>query len=129
MKKSSSAVAVLMAFTSALSVQAGEYHTDKGGDRFKVVQCKLIVDAKVYINGLCQFLPQGSGSFIIREFAFADHDVGHFAIVNVSEDRRTADGFWNKDPDWAHAETELGTLSRAPDGCWVNERATICAKG
>jgi len=83
--------------------------------------CSLIVDGKQFINGPCEFSPLGEGSFKIMKEPW-------FAYVNLHSDQRnTADGSWNENPQSNHAESDLGVLVRRGE-CWSNERATICAK-
>jgi hypothetical protein len=83
--------------------------------------CSLIVDGKQYINGPCDFDPLGDGSFKIMKAPW-------FAYVNLRADQRnTADGSWNENPESNHAESQLGVLVHRAE-CWSNERAVICAK-
>lgn len=80
--------------------------------------CKLVVNGKTYITGVCEFTAQSGGSFSI-----SGND--YFAIVTVSGN--TADANWNADPKSTHAQAPLGALTRKA-GCWVSRTVEICAR-
>lgn len=90
-------------------------------DRSRLVQCKLVVDAREYVSGRCRFEPLGrDGSFQIMS-----GNGQYFAQVSV-ESAGVASGYWNEEPYANHAHSSLGELIRQ-DGCWVNDRASVCA--
>jgi hypothetical protein len=92
-----------------------------GASAKNISSCSLIVDGKQFINGPCEFSPLGDGSFKIMKGPW-------FAYVNLHSDQRnSADGYWNENPQSNHAESSLGVLVRSGE-CWSNERAMICAK-
>jgi hypothetical protein len=81
--------------------------------------CKLVVNGKTYINGLCDFeVIDPDGSFTIMGKV-------HFAYVMVKGN--AADATWNRHPKSFHAESPLGTLTRT-GACWENATAQICAR-
>lgn len=92
-----------------------------GASARHVSACTLIVDGKQFINGPCDFSPFGDGSFKIMEGPW-------FAYVNLVPDQRdTANGIWNENPQSNHAETPLGVLQHHAE-CWSNEHAVVCAR-
>ena len=83
--------------------------------------CILIVKNFEAIRGECEFSPSGSdGSFIISSY-----NGQYFAYV-IIERKGVANGYWNGSPYAGHAHNPLGTLYRE-DGCWVNNKASVCA--
>jgi hypothetical protein len=82
------------------------------------VDCKLVVNGKAYINGVCEFEASQGGSFTITGDKY-------FAYVNVSGNK--AEASWNADPASTHAQAPLGTLERK-GGCWVSRTVEICAR-
>jgi len=89
----------------------------------KPVRCLIEVDHKVYLNKVCNADFFGEdGSFSIGT---GHNPSPYFAYVH-RQDKRTADGSWNADPQSTHAHTDLGLLVRHGE-CWVNKHAKICA--
>lgn len=90
-------------------------------DRSRPAECLLVVKAKEYIRGECQFSPNGTdGSFIISSY-----NGQYFAYVTITS-AGVAEGYWNGEAYASHAHSPLGTLHRQ-DGCWVNDMASVCA--
>jgi len=82
------------------------------------VDCKLIVDGKSYIDGVCEFVRNDTdGSFSI----YGDR---YWAAVQIEHDRGIT--YWNESPGATHAQSPLGDVSRS-GGCWENRRVRICA--
>ncbi|WP_139204613.1 hypothetical protein [Pacificibacter marinus] len=101
-----------MILTTPAIAQSGE---DRESD------CLLVVEAEEVIRGRCKFSPNGSdGSFVISSY-----NGKYFAYV-IIQDAGIADGYWNGEPYARHAHDPLGVLLRE-EGCWVNERASVCA--
>lgn len=81
--------------------------------------CKLVIEGKAYIDGVCDFDVDKDGSF---EISAGDY----FAYVNLTGKDR-AEASWNADPQSTHAQTQLGVLSRK-GACWVGRAVEICAR-
>lgn len=81
--------------------------------------CKLVVNGKSYIAGVCDFAPEDDGSFQI---------IGgdYFAKVTMQGKGR-AEGYWNEEPGANHAHSSLGILTRK-GACWVGKGVEICAR-
>lgn len=84
----------------------------------KKADCLLEVHGKKYIQHTCQFKPDSDGSFQISQG-------GYFALVLI-EEKNIAKGYWNKEIESTHADSDLGILKRR-GACWQNETAKICA--
>ncbi len=84
--------------------------------------CYFEADGTILIQGKCQFVPQGGGSFKIFDTL---PDFGYFANVLVGAQKQ-ADGYWNGEPGANRAHDPLGKLIRI-GGCWVNQRTRVCA--
>ncbi|MBR0686231.1 ricin-type beta-trefoil lectin domain protein [Bradyrhizobium manausense] len=83
------------------------------------VDCKLIVDGKTYIDGVCEFArTDADGSFSIYG------DKYWASIGNIENDKGLA--YWNESPGATHAQSRLGDVNRS-GGCWENRRVRICA--
>lgn len=80
--------------------------------------CELVVDGKTYISGSCDYEPIGGGDFMIKKGDY-------FAYIYVSSPPPS--GHWNGDPPGDRAHWPLGDLRRQK-GCWVNEKARVCAE-
>lgn len=81
--------------------------------------CELTIRGRSYISGVCQFSPDGGGSFQIN-------GGDYFAYVNMTSPG-VAEASWNEQPGSTHAQTRLGTVRR--DGaCWAGEGVRICAR-
>lgn len=93
------------------------------GGYAKPARCLIEVDGKAYTFGQCNADRERDGSLSV-----GTGDAGRspiFAIVNATEGG-AADGYWNEEPRASHAQSPLGTM-RKSGGCWVNERAKVCA--
>ena len=84
-------------------------------------KCRLTVDGKTYLNGICKIDMSSDGSFSI-----AGLDRRYFAYVSVNKADGRAIGYWNGVDAESHAHDNLGYLVRK-GGCWSNDRAAICA--
>ncbi len=84
--------------------------------------CYFETDGNILIQGRCQFVAQGGGSFEIFDNM---SNFGYFANVLVGAQDQ-ADGYWNGEPGANYAHAPLGKLIRI-GGCWVNQRARVCA--
>ncbi|MCA2013406.1 hypothetical protein LCM17_18080 [Cereibacter sphaeroides] len=92
--------------------------------------CRLVVEGVTYIDrrGDCPIWMEndGSGRFWIntdREGTLPDY----FAELSPMGDG-TASGHWNGSPGATHAQGFLGEDFRmGAGGCWIGQRATICA--
>lgn len=87
--------------------------------RGKVGNCRLRVNGRIYIDGRCWVRLEDGGSFQIMSF-------NERFFAQVSRSGKEALGFWNETPGSSHAQTPLGSLTRA-GGCWQNQAAEICA--
>jgi hypothetical protein len=87
--------------------------------------CRLSVDAKVYVDGPCLVFPFGDGGYTLNAWSEGKPKDSHFAVVVANADG-SAEASWNVDPDDDKAGDPLGTV-RLRDDCWVNDRARICA--
>ncbi|TYL90540.1 hypothetical protein FXB40_31015 [Bradyrhizobium rifense] len=82
------------------------------------VDCKLIVDGKPYIDGVCEFVRTDTdGSFSI----YGDR---YWASIDIENHEGIA--HWNESPGATHAQSSLGNVSRS-GGCWENRSVRICA--
>ncbi len=84
--------------------------------------CYFEADGTILIQGRCQFVAQGGGSFRIFD---SMSNYGYFADVLVGAQGQ-GDGYWNGEWGGSHAHAPLGRLIRI-GGCWVNQRARVCA--
>lgn len=84
--------------------------------------CYFEADGQIVMQGRCQFVAQGGGSFKIFD-RLPNH--GYFANVLVGA-KDQADGYWNGAPGAGHAHSPLGALVRV-GGCWVNPQTRVCA--
>jgi hypothetical protein len=95
----------------------------------RMVQCKLVVEGKTYINGRCNFEDFGEGSFAIG--VLGDNQPtppgGFYFAYVIDVHGNTAEAKWNEDPKESHANAPLGTLTRK-GACWENATAQICAR-
>jgi hypothetical protein len=90
-------------------------------------ECVLDVDGRTYLNSVCNIEMIGTdGSFSIG--IGEQTRSKYFAVVSVDPDTGVAAGYWNGIEAESHAHTELGNLVKQGD-CWVNDRASVCAKG
>ncbi|WP_315806914.1 MULTISPECIES: ricin-type beta-trefoil lectin domain protein [unclassified Bradyrhizobium] len=82
------------------------------------IDCKLVVDGKSYVDGICEFARDDkAGSFSI-------YGAEYWAMVNVENGKGVA--FWNEAPGATHAQAPLGEVTKK-GGCWENQRTRICA--
>ena len=89
-----------------------------------VGNCLLEVDGRTYLDGPCEIGMGRDGSFTI---GIGNPRSDYFAYVNLDSDApRVAKGYWNSRAENTHAHDDLGHLSRH-GGCWVNDRAKVCA--
>jgi len=88
--------------------------------------CYLAVDKKVHVDGPCMVFPMGDGLYTLNTWDAGKPARSHFAILSKDEDGRVS-ASWNKDPDDTRAFDPLGVVEKV-DGCWVNNRARICAR-
>lgn len=89
----------------------------------KPARCLIEVDGEAYLFGQCNADRERDGSLSVGT---GDTNRSRFfAIVNASEGG-SADGYWNEQPRASHAQTPLGVMKRS-GGCWINERAKVCA--
>src|SRR5262249_48963572 len=87
-------------------------------------KCLLEVMGKTYISGPCDVsILDDAGSFTLTEKAKRPY----FAYVLIdSDDKKTADGSWNRVRSATHAHAPLGSrVLRFSDGCWSNEGAKV----
>jgi hypothetical protein len=89
-------------------------------------RCFLSVDHKVLVNNPCRVFPLGGRSYTLNTWDGGKPRRPHFAQVNASPDG-SGDATWNADPTDDHALDPLGKV-RWVKGCWVNDRARICAR-
>ncbi|GEM_PF-654057 len=89
-------------------------------------QCRFEVDGKTLLDGRCQVYPMGDGGYTLNTWSAGKPTQSHFAVVTTRADGK-ADATWNADPDDDKAMDPLGTVT-LQDGCWVNDRARICAR-
>ena len=88
-------------------------------------ECLLEVDGKTYIDGPCNIEMDQDGSFSIG--AGGTQPSKYFARATRYKDSpRFAGGVWNGVEAASEAHDRLGDMSGG-GGCWVNERASICA--
>ena len=88
-------------------------------------KCVLEVEGKTYISGLCDVsLIDEEGSFILTEKSRRPY----FAYIIIDpDDKKTADGTWNRARGASHAHAPLGSRTmQLRDGCWSNEGAKAC---
>lgn len=88
--------------------------------------CYLSVDGKVLLDEPCLVYPFGDGGYTMNAWSEGKPKNSHFAVVVLMADG-SADATWNADPDDDKAGDPLGTV-RFSEGCWINDRARICAK-
>ena len=88
--------------------------------------CYLSVDGKVLLDEPCLVYLFGDGGYTMNAWSEGKPKNSHFAVVVLMADG-SADATWNADPDDDKAGDRLGTV-RLSDGCWINDRARICAK-
>ena len=82
------------------------------------VDCKLIVDGKPYIDGVCEFARTDT------EGSFSIYGEQYWASVHIENHEGSAS--WNESPGATRAQASLGNVSRS-GGCWENRRVRICA--
>ena len=80
--------------------------------------CKLIVNGKSYINGVCEFTADD------KKGSFAIYGDEYWAMVNVENGK--GDASWNEVPYATHAQALLGEV-RQTGGCWEGLNVRICA--
>jgi hypothetical protein len=112
------ALAVTLAVAVSSAASAAPHSATK--------QCYLSVDRKVLVNNRCRVYPLGGRSYTLNTWDGGKPRRSHFAQVNANPDG-TGDATWNADPDDTHAQDPLGKV-RWVKGCWVNQRARICAR-
>lgn len=83
------------------------------------VNCKLIIDGKSYIDGVCEFSVTGD-----KKGSFSIYGDKYWAMVNVENDK--GDAYWNEIPYATHAQAPLGEVRRN-GGCWEGPNVRICA--
>lgn len=88
--------------------------------------CFLSVDGKVEVQGACLVYPVGDGGYTLNVWSKGKPRQSHFAVVSADANG-TAEASWNADPDDDRAGDLLGTV-RLSGGCWINDRARICAR-
>jgi hypothetical protein len=98
----------------------------QSGSQSKKRSCYLEVDGVIHVDGPCLVFPMGGDQYTLNTWDDGKPAQSHFAIVSRDTDDRTT-ATWNKDPDDTRAFDPLGVV-RKVDGCWVNERARICAR-
>lgn len=88
--------------------------------------CTLAVAGQVHVRGRCLVFDMGEGGYTLNAWSEGKPRHSHFAVVVVTASG-TANASWNADPDDDRATDPLGVVEMV-DGCWVNDRARICAK-
>lgn len=88
-------------------------------------ECLLEVDGKTYIDGRCNVEMARDGGFSIGSGGAQPSK--YFARVTRYKDSPLfSGGFWNGVEAASEAHDALGDMSSG-GGCWVNQRATLCA--
>ncbi len=82
------------------------------------VDCKLIVDDKAYLDGICEFVTDDKGG------SFSIYGEKYWASVNVKNGK--GDAYWNQGPYATHAQSPLGEVHQIR-GCWEGQKVRICA--
>lgn len=86
-------------------------------------KCLIEVDGKAYTFGRCNADRERDGGLSVGTGETKRSPI--FAIISPNDDG-TAAGYWNEQPQASHAQTPLGVMKKS-GGCWLNERAKVCA--
>lgn len=90
----------------------------------KPARCLIEVDGRAYLFGQCNAMDRYDSGLSVGMV-----DTGkpspYFASVSTNDDG-SGEGQWNGEPGASHAQTPLGRMKRS-GGCWLNERAKVCA--
>lgn len=89
----------------------------------KPARCLIEVGGKAYLFGQCNAEHERDGGLTVGTGETQRSPI--FAMVNPNDDG-SGEGFWNEEPRASHAQATLGRMKRS-GGCWLNERAKVCA--
>jgi len=113
------------AATALLAAGSGAVLPQTASARVYTGACSIAVDGKTYLKRArgCQIDMFKDGSFSVGTGKPAQR---YFAYVTMLGGGR-AQASWNQDPKARHAHAPLGDDFHQEGGCWVGERARICA--
>jgi len=116
----------LVAANTSLAAPARQPAPDDSISGLKTQSCFLEVDGVVHIDGPCLVYPMGDTGYTLNTWSHGKPARSHFAMIVVNGDG-SGDASWNRDADDDRAGDPLGTV-HLKNGCWVNDRARICAR-